>query len=137
MTAKKISSRNTKQRTIILQILKSKKVPVSAVEILSLAQYKMPDLNKTTVYRTLDRLEGEGLVVAVHLESGIVHYELSQDKNHHHHFVCDLCTSIYCLEGCPEELKSMLPPGFIMSGHEVTLRGTCSKCQLSKKQKIK
>lgn len=133
MAIKKTLSRNTKQRAVILQILKVKKVPVSAVEILKLAQSKLPELNKTTVYRTLERLEGESLVESVLLESGIVHYELSHERHHHHHFVCTSCTKIYCLEGCPNELKSMLPPGFLMTDHEVTLRGICSKCRISVK----
>ena len=129
MTTKKTSSRNTKQRAVILQILKAKKVPISAVEILKLAQSKLPDLNKTTVYRTLDRLAKEHLVDAVHLESGIAHYELAHERHHHHHFVCTACTKIYCLEGCPNELKALLPQGFLMTDHEVTLRGICVKCR--------
>lgn len=129
MSTGQVVPRNTKQKTIILDILKAKKVPISAVEILKLAQTKLPDLNKTTVYRTLDRLVGEKVVEAVHLESGLAHYELASGRHHHHHFVCNTCTKIYCLEGCPNELKSLLPSGFVMTGHEVTLRGVCAKCR--------
>lgn len=129
MVVKKTPSRNTKQRALILQILSTRKAPVSAIEILKLAQSKLPELNKTTVYRTLERLEGEKLLESVNLESGIVHYELAQEDEHHHHFVCNSCTKIYCVDGCPKELKSLLPQGFLMTGHEVTLRGICSKCR--------
>jgi Fur family transcriptional regulator, ferric uptake regulator len=122
-------SRNTKQREIILQILKSKGTPLSAVEILKSAQKKLPELNKTTVYRTLERLAGEQVVSAVQLKSGIVHYEVAHESHHHHHFVCNACSGIFCLKGCPAELKALLPAGFLMTDHEVTLKGLCSKCR--------
>lgn len=127
MSNKKSPSRQTRQRGAILQVLKGKKSPVAATEILKAVQSKLPDTNKTTVYRTLERLVGEQLVETVLLNSGVAHYELSAE-HHHHHFVCNSCTKIFCIEGCPPELKSLLPKGFVMTGHDVTLRGVCARC---------
>ncbi len=129
MTTKLTNSRNTKQKSSIIKILKQKASPVSAAEVLKQAKSKIPDINKTTVYRVLDRLVQEELVEAVNLKAGVVHYELASEKHHHHHFVCNVCNKVVCLDGCPAELKSLLPKGFLMTGHDLTIRGICPKCR--------
>lgn len=122
--------RNTKQLSIILDILKSRKRPVSVPELVKSAQKKAPSLNKTTVYRTIEKLIKEGAIEPVMLQEGVVHYELKieDEGHHHHHFVCSGCKKIFCLEGCVKNISSLLPEGFRMEGHELTLRGACKDC---------
>jgi Fur family ferric uptake transcriptional regulator len=126
----KASTRNTKQRSLILKILEQKAGPVAAPEILKLAKAKIPDINKTTVYRVLERLLAEEQVELVNLKSGVAYYELAQeDHHHHHHFVCNACNKIFCLEGCTLALKNLAPKGFLMTGHDLTIRGICPNCR--------
>jgi Fur family ferric uptake transcriptional regulator len=121
--------RTTKQLSVILEILRSSKGPISATDLLTRAQREVPSLNKTTVYRTLDRLAAEGTIEAVMLREGILHYELHSEEHHHHHFVCSGCSKIYCLDGCRVDFSLLLPKGFSLESHEVTLRGRCGECR--------
>ena len=122
--------RNTKQLSFILDILKARRRPVSVPDLVKSAKKKFPSLNKTTVYRTIDRLIKEKAIEPVMLREGVVHYELkTEDKgHHHHHFVCSGCERIFCLEGCVKNIASLLPRGFTMDGHEIILRGACKDC---------
>ncbi len=121
--------KNTKQLSIILGVLKTSKHPISVAHLLALAQKKAPSLNKTTVYRTLEKLVNDGTVEAIMLHEGILHYELRTHKSHHHHFVCLKCDNIYCIDGCLSDLVALLPKGFSLESHEVTLRGICIGCR--------
>lgn len=123
--------RNTKQKAIIIDILRSSKRPIAAPDILIQAQTKVPNINKTTVYRTLDRLVEDGAVEAIMLREGVLHYEIKDSGecgHHHHHFVCVKCEKIYCVDGCVSSFEVLLPRGFKLQSHEVTLRGLCKNC---------
>lgn len=124
----KSKTRTTKQLTEVLKILEKNKGPVSALEVLKLAKKKAPLINKTTIYRILDRLVKEKVVEAIMLQEGTVHYEKISNRKHHHHFVCLECSTIYCIDGCVSGLQKMLPKGFSLVNHEVTLRGICKSC---------
>lgn len=122
--------RTTRQREIILEILSKKKRPLSAVEISKLAQKKIPTINKTTIYRTLERLEKEHTIVRVTVKAEIAYYELVDAHEEHQHFVCDKCENVYCVEAplkiSIEDLD--MPQGFVIRERELLLRGLCSKC---------
>ena len=122
--------RNTRQRSLILKTLEAKKGPVSVPEICKVVSRVVPSLNKTTVYRTLERLEKEGLIESIMLQEGVIHYELKthDDDHHHHHFVCQSCEKIFCLSGCLPNMNRLLPKGFKLVGHDLTLRGICRDC---------
>ena len=49
-------------------------------------------------------------------------------SKHHHHFHCRICDRFYDVEGCPGGLSSMLPEGFELESHELTLLGRCAAC---------
>jgi Fur family ferric uptake transcriptional regulator len=118
--------RQTKQRELILGIFGSSKEPISAPEIVTKAQERMPNLNKTTVYRTLERLEGEGIIERMLVNPNVLHYELK--KKHHHHFVCRQCAGVFCIEGCAAGIAKLLPDGFQLEAHDITLHGLCNRC---------
>lgn len=128
MTKNSSKLRNTHQLSIILGVLKTSKHPISAIDLLTAAQRRAPALNKTTVYRTLEKLTKDGTVEAVMLQEGILHYELRSHTHHHHHFVCTKCTKIFCVDGCVSGINGMLPKGFSLESHELTLRGLCKTC---------
>ena len=128
------SPRNTKQRAVILDIFAQAKKPLPAPVVVSKAQAKVPKINKTTIYRTLERLEKEGMVSSMLVSPGVLHYELAKgDAHHHHHFVCNRCEGVFCLEGCTQGLSKLLPKGFILDSHDITLHGTCADCAKASK----
>jgi Fur family ferric uptake transcriptional regulator len=123
-------TRTTKQREVILEILSRRTRPISAVEISTLAQKKISSINKTTIYRTLERLEESGTIAQVTVKAGIAYYELVRQHDDHQHFVCDKCEGVYCI-GTPLKMAIEdfeMPKGFILREKELLLRGLCPKC---------
>ena len=122
-------SRTTPQRQAIRDALASAGRPLSPNELLDLAQDEIPKLGMATVYRTLSLLVEEGEAVAVELPGEPPRYEhRSAAEHHHHHFRCDSCERVFDVEGCPGNMKGMLPKGFSLRAHHITLFGTCDDC---------
>ena len=96
--------RNTHQGNAIRQTLKKAGRPLSAQEVLNLAQKKVPGLGIATVYRNLKSLQKDGSVVAVELPGQPPRWELAPEK-HHHHFLCNTCDKLYEINACPEDLQ--------------------------------
>ncbi|MGH9628429.1 MAG: Fur family transcriptional regulator [Bryobacteraceae bacterium] len=126
-------TRNTKQRKAIRDAFEQANRPLSAEEVLSAAQAQTAGLGIATVYRTIKSLAEEGWLVPVELPGEAPRYELA-GKEHHHHFHCRECGKVYEIEGCLENLKRMIPPGYLITGHEVVLYGLCSTCAQSRKR---
>lgn len=119
--------RDTAQRRAIRDVFEVAARPLGPREVLEAAQPDVPTLGIATVYRTLKALVGEGWLVPVDLPGEAARYELA-GKKHHHHFVCDACDRVYEVEGCPGNLRAVVPPGFRLDRHEVVLYGTCEDC---------
>jgi len=119
--------RQTRQRAIIRDVFENANRPLGAPEVLAGAQRHMARLGIATVYRTIKALVDEGWLVPVDLPGEPPRYELA-GKGHHHHFHCRDCGKMFELNGCVDNLKRLLPPGFNISGHEVLLYGQCSTC---------
>jgi Fur family ferric uptake transcriptional regulator len=132
-SGKRLMVRNTQQGNAIRQALKKAGRPLSALEILNLAQKKVPGLGIATVYRNLKSLREEGSVAAVELPGQPPRWELAPEK-HHHHFLCNICDKLYEINACPEDLRHLLPPGYTLEEHDILLRGVCDNCSGKKKQ---
>lgn len=119
--------RRTRQRQAICTVFLEAQRPLSPREVLELARVRVPSLGLATVYRTLKGLLEEGFLVPVELPGEVPRYERA-GKAHHHHFLCRVCGRVYELEGCPQDVETLAPPGFLAEGHEVTLYGRCAAC---------
>lgn len=119
---------NTQQRTSILQVLDDLGRPVTAQELLEAASVASPGLGLATVYRTLKGLVEMGEVRKIEVAGVSPHYEMQSDK-HHHFFVCEQCSKMFDLYGCPGGFKRIIPPGFTMTSHELIIYGACQKCR--------
>ncbi|MFC4452769.1 Fur family transcriptional regulator [Deinococcus sonorensis] len=122
------ASRHTRQREVIAQVLSAAEGPLTAPELLSRAQLRLPGLGSATVYRTLKLLQEQGEALAVNLD-GEPRYEAS-GRGHHHHFSCRSCGRVFSIQSCPVALPSgtVYPGGFVVEEHEVTLYGRCPQC---------
>lgn len=119
--------RQTKQREAIRELFKPDGDPLSPQEILELAGQSVPKLSMATVYRTIRSLEELGEITPVELPGEPARYELA-GKAHHHHFKCDECGRAFDVNKCPGNLSQMLPAGFTLRAHEITLFGSCDAC---------
>lgn len=122
-----MTKRDTQQRRAIRSAIEDANRPLSPREVLESARRGSPGLGIATVYRTLKSWVEEGGLTQVDLPGEPPRYEAT-GKQHHHHFHCRSCDRVYELQGCPDGLRGLTPPGFSLESHEVVLYGRCAEC---------
>jgi Fur family ferric uptake transcriptional regulator len=120
--------RSTRQRSSIRAVMEAAGRPLLPAEILGAAQREVPAIGLATVYRNIKQLAEAGEVQSVELPGEPTRYELSGHA-HHHHFRCTQCNRVFDVHGCPGDMQQIVPPGFKVMRHELTLYGTCGDCQ--------
>lgn len=122
-------TRMTRQRSAIEAAFAKAGRPLSPTEIHASAVKEIENLGLSTVYRTLRRLEEEGVIAPVTVPGEPPRYELAHvADHHHHHFHCRKCGRVYDIAGCPTGLRKMTPPGFTVEAHTLVLHGLCDRC---------
>lgn len=119
--------RMTRQRWAILRCFARANSPLSIEEVLKIATEEIPDINLSTVYRNLKVLIEENKIRLVELPGKGVRYEFA-NNHHHHHFLCGRCDKLFNINGCPKGLDDLIPAGFELHGHSITLNGLCNLC---------
>ena len=122
--------RLTPQRVMILSAIEDSDDHISAEEIYAQIAAKYPQVNISTVYRTLELLKRLGLVTETDLGGGRVSYHPA-DRGHHHHLVCQECGAIIDLdESVLSSLKDTLLRDykFVADVRHLAIFGRCTKC---------
>ena len=119
--------RQTKQRQLLESLLSQADRPLLPQELLDQAQSTLPSLGIATVFRALRKMVDEGRATVINLPGDSPRYERS-NLEHHHHFKCSECQSVFQVNGCPGNLERLLPTGFKLTSHEITLFGRCADC---------
>ena len=122
--------RMTPQRLMILSAIENSDDHISAEEIYAQIIAKYPNVNISTVYRTLELLERLGLVTKTDLGEGRVRYH-PVEKGHHHHLICRECGAIIDLdESLLTSLKSTLLREYKFSAdlRHLAILGRCVNC---------
>jgi len=122
--------RLTPQRMMILDAVEAADDHISAEEIYTHVCERYPNLNISTVYRTLELLKELELVTETDMGDGRVRYH-SIKKGHHHHLVCQECGKIIDLdEVVLAPLKDTLyrDYGFSADLKHLAIFGRCKKC---------
>jgi Fe2+ or Zn2+ uptake regulation protein len=123
--------RLTRQRAAIWDAVSGADGHVSAEQIVERAQASMPSLSPSTVYRTLDVLVGQGLVLRTDLGGDRAYYEPAREHRHHH-VVCERCGEVRHLH---DEALGELPAriesdtGYRLGNAEITFFGLCPECR--------
>ncbi len=121
-----IKRRNTYQRQLILEILKSTTSHPTADWIYEQARKEIPNISLGTVYRNLKILKEEGLIIEL-TDGKQSRFDARIDN--HYHFKCEKCGSIYDIEPKDIEIKHSLDvKGFSIDSVDVNITGICSKC---------
>ena len=122
-------SRKTKSVKMILDLFGETNNAISVVDLVSTFRNKM---NKTTVYRILNRLEESGILHSFSDKDGLKRYAKSNqkrdpdNKNHlHSHFLCDDCGVSTCL---PLEIPIPKIPDYKINTSQHLLIGQCDNC---------
>ena len=120
--------RSTRQRHSIRSVLEEAGRPLLPAEILQAAQRDVPALGMATVYRNLKQLMEAGEIQPVELPGEAPRYEMAGHQ-HHHHFRCNGCQRVFDVHACPGDMRKLVPKGFTVESHELTLYGYCSECR--------
>lgn len=123
--------KNTKQRIIILEILQKAKRPLSASDIYDKAAKLQPNIALTTIYRNLEMLYENDLIIRYRIDEKEYCYELKRE-NHTHYLICKNCRKKVDLPECPlKELEKNISnsTGFKITSHNLELEGYCDKCK--------
>ena len=132
--------RNTRQRQAVLEAIDHAGRALTPSEILGLAQQAVASLNLSTIYRHLNALQDEARIVKVLLPGqAAARFEATCHADHgggqrgathhHHHFHCSRCDRVYPLHACPGSMQELVPKGFVVEAHEITLSGLCAECR--------
>lgn len=122
--------RLTPQRLMILEAVQSGDDHISADEICARVHERYPNVNISTVYRTLELLKHLGLVVETDLGEGRVKYHYAE-KGHHHHLVCQKCGAVLELEEAvlrPLQNTLLRRYGFRADLGHFAIFGHCLRC---------
>ena len=123
------AQRQTKQLQAIRNAFETAGRPLSIDEIHDLASQTIKSLGIRTVYRAVRRLQENGDLCVVNVPGGSDRYELASVASaHHHHFHCTACDRFFDIHGCPGGLNKLVPKGFKLKDHELTLMGLCESC---------
>jgi Fur family transcriptional regulator, ferric uptake regulator len=122
--------RLTPQRLAILNILQHVDRHLSPLEVYDFARQALPGITEATVYRTLNWLTGQGLVLAAHIGNGQLVYEIA--GHNHHHLICRHCggtqeISHSLLEALYQQFQANT--GYQIDSVHVTFFGLCPHCQ--------
>ena len=124
--------RHTRQRQAVLDALEGGGRALTPPEILQAARSAVPSLNLSTIYRQIAALQEEARLAKVLLPGQPARYEPvcghREAGHHHHHFHCKLCDRVFALHTCPGSMQELVPKGFVVDAHEITLHGRCPDC---------
>lgn len=119
--------RDTQQRRAIRRVFSEMDRPLAPAEVLEAAREHVESMGMATVYRNLKLLTEDGWLSSVELPGEPDRYERA-GKGHHHHFVCETCEQAFDVDGCATDLGAMVPAGFRITSHHMTLYGVCATC---------
>ena len=130
-TLRREGYRLTPQRTLIWEVVRGSGRHMTAEEIAAQVQAQLPDVNLSTVYRTLELLVSLDLVSETRLGSTRTYFEVAPEPVHHH-FVCESCGSVghfsdALLDGLYASLSA--DEGFAPTAARATVFGLCDTCR--------
>lgn len=130
--------RMTKQRKVILDVLRGTKTHPAADWIYEKVRRRLPNVSLGTVYRNLNLLADMGEIME--LNYGSSHTRFDGNPVNHYHFVCSQCGNCYDLDyplRTELEEEARQATGHLIQNHRLEFYGICEKCQeTGRKEKI-
>jgi Fur family transcriptional regulator, ferric uptake regulator len=124
------TSRNTRQRSVIVALLKETGEFRTAQQLHAELRGRGDQVGLATVYRTLQALTELGEIDAMRLPSGEQIFRQCSSE-HHHHLVCRCCAHTVEIAGSTVEAwteRVAAEHGFTEIGHTLEIFGICAKC---------
>ncbi len=123
--------RMTKQKKLILDILRRTNIHPAADWIFEQARKEMPSLSLSTVYRNLSLLKKTGEIQELNYLG--IYSCFDGNPKRHYHFLCEKCKRIYDFDfpsqhHLEEEANKCI--GMKVTGHCLFFYGLCHKCSV-------
>lgn len=128
-------TRNTKQKKVILELLKGTDTHPTADWIYEQARKVLPDISLGTVYRNL-RVLTENEVIQ-ELNYGSTYSRYDGNPKEHYHFVCNQCQAVFDvpIEVLPDiNAKVEEVTGWQVEMHRMEFYGLCNECRSQQQQ---
>lgn len=122
--------RMTRQKKLILEILRSTDTHPTADWIYEQARKQIPDISLGTVYRNLSNLKQAREIMELNYGSTFSRYD--GNPHNHYHFVCDSCGRVFDLDlpllnNLEREVESRT--GMQVTRHRLEFYGYCPDCR--------
>lgn len=122
----------TRQRRLIWEVLLAEpEQHLSAEDIVERVHARLPGMNTSTVYRTLDVLVDDGLLLRTDLGGARAYYEPVRDHPHHH-VICERCGRVTHLhDQTLGNLRGRIEKdsGYLLGNREISFFGRCPDCR--------
>ncbi|HHT36700.1 MAG TPA: transcriptional repressor [Firmicutes bacterium] len=121
--------RKTKQREVILQVLRSTKCHPTADWIYQEVRKELPNISLGTIYRNLKTLTEMGEILE--LSYGSTYSRFDGNADNHYHFVCEECGNVYDVDlPVNESINAKLEDKYDVqvNSHRLEFYGTCREC---------
>lgn len=128
--------RYSRQRNLVLGIVKSSRTHPTAEEIYSVAVRTIPSIGIATVYRNLRMLTENGDIRRILGADGVERYDGNIKR--HYHFKCTECGRLFDLtaasEDALEKMDDVIRSTFKLDSDDIIinrtlLEGVCSECR--------
>lgn len=119
----------TKQREVVLQVIRTEIEHLTANEVFDKAKRLLPGISFATVYNSLRYLKEAGLIAEISFGSGASRFDSMTSR--HDHAICTKCGKLVDMKiELPAEILDQAADfsKFKPESLELTLRGICPDC---------
>ena len=117
--------RNTKQRSVILDIINNSYNHLDAYAVYNLARKQISNISLGTVYRNLKILEDAHLINVLYYDTDKIRYDR---VSNHHHFICQRCQKIIDIHDLNIKIPKTIANNTV-TDYKIIIEGICEKCQ--------
>jgi Fur family peroxide stress response transcriptional regulator len=120
----------TRQREVVLQVIREAKEHLTANEVFARAKAILPSISFATVYNSLRYLKEEGYIAEIQFGNGASRFDRMTSR--HDHAICTKCGKLVDIEmDIPAEIvkRAAKYSKFKPESLEFTLRGLCPDCK--------
>lgn len=126
-----MAERNTMQKEIIHSALCRMANHPTADEVYQFVHSEFPSISRATVFRVLNKLAENGIVLKVNINNGADHFDHQTFRHYHAH--CNVCGDVCDVNLPPlsflDENKIEADLDFMVTGYALQFDGVCAKCR--------
>lgn len=118
-------SRNTKQKTIVLEALHKLNHP-TALEVYEYAKRVYPQISLGTIYRILGNFSTDEKILHIKIANNPDHYDFQ--THGHYHFSCKKCLNVYDIDIPYMDNLNISHKEYFIEDHNILFNGLCANC---------